>query len=132
MYPVAPPRKTKKDAGLPGLTREEVETRLHLLCPRQMFRVQSLLEEVGREDFWRRERFVQVVRMLDVMDAYGVKQVDIATVLDVDKSLVSRYKKYHRYSPVESRPRSGPKSVLDEVFPQIQFFVDGKTAKVRL
>ena len=129
MYPVAPPRKTKKDAGLPALTREEVESRLQLLCPRQMPRVRGLLEEVAHDDFWRRDRFVQVVRMLDAKDEYDVTQVDIGVVLHVSKGLVSRYKKYHQYNPVESRPRSGPKSVLDEVFPQIQFFIDGKNSE---
>ena len=129
MYPVAPRRKTKKDAGLQGLTREEVEARIQLLTPTKIVRFQGLLEEVAHDDFWRRERFVQVVRMLDAKDAHGVKQVDIATVLDIDKGLVSRYKKYHRYNPFESRPRSGPKSVLDEVFPQIQFFIDGKNSE---
>ena len=88
-----------------------------------------MLEEVAQEDFWRRDRFVQVVRLLDVKDEYGVTQEDMRVVLDVSKGLVSRYKKYHRYNPVESRPRSGPKSVLDEVFPQIQFFIDGKNSE---
>ena len=129
MYPVAPPRKTKKDAGLPAITKEEVEARLRLLPPNKLTRVRGMLEQVAQEDFWRRDRFVQVVRLLDVKDEYGVTQEDIRVVLDVSKGLVSRYKKYHRYNPVESRPRSGPKSVLDEVFPQIQFFIDGKNSE---
>ena len=126
MYPVAPVRKTKKDAGLPGCTRDEVVSRLQQLPPVKMAHVQGLLDEVARDDFWRRERFVQIVRMIDGKDAHGVKQNDIAFVLNVSKALVSRCKKYHRHNPIESRPRSGPKSVLDEIFPKIQFFIDGK------
>ena len=128
MYPVAPLRKTKKDAGLPGCTREEVMSRVQQLPPVKMACVQGLLDEVAQEDFWRRERFVQIVRMLDGMDVHGVKQNDIAFVLNVSKALVSRCKKYHRNNPIECRPRSGPKSVLDEIFPKIQFFIDGKNS----
>ena len=131
MYPVAPRRKTKKDAGLPGCTREEVESRVQQLPPEKMARVQGLLDEVAQEDFWRRERFVQIVRMIDMMEAHKVKQNDIAFVLTVSKSLVSRCKKYHRLNPIECAPRSGPKSVIDDIFPEIQFFIDGKTATER-
>ena len=132
MYPVAPPRKTKKDAGLPAITKEEVEARLRLLPPNKLTRVRGMLEEVAQEDFWRRDRFVQVVRLLDVKDEYGVTQEDIRVVLDVSKGLVSRYKKYHRHNPVEYRPRSGPKSVLDDVFPRSNSSSTGKTARGRL
>ena len=93
-----------------------------------MARVQGLLDEVAQEDFWRRERFVQIVRMIDGMEAHKVKQNDIAFVLNVSKSLVSRCKKYHRLNPIECAPRSGPKSVIDEIFPKIQFFIDGKNS----
>ena len=132
MYPVAPPRKTKKDAGLPAITKEEVEARLRLLPPNTLTRVQGMLEQVAQEDFWRRDRFVQVVRLLDVKDEYGVTQEDIRVVLDVSKGLVSRYKKYHRYNPVESRPRSGQKACSMKFSHGSNSSLTGKTARGRL
>ena len=104
MYPIAPRRKTKKDAGLPGCTREEVTFRVEQLPPVKMARVQSLLDGVAHDDLWRRDRFVQIVRMIDLMETYGVKQNDIVFVLDVSKALVSRYKKRHRSNPIGCRP----------------------------
>ena len=102
--------------------------RVEQLPPVKMACVQSLLDRVANDDFWRRDRFVQIVRMIDWMDTYGVKQNDIAFVLDVSKALVSRYKKYHQSNPIECRPRSGPKSDLEQIYPQIQFFIDGRNS----
>ena len=102
MYPIAPRRKTKKDAGLPGCTREEVTFRVEQLPPVKKARVQSLLDEVAHDDFWRWERFVQIVRMIDWMDTYGVKQNDIAFVLDVSKALVSCCKSAIKATPLNA------------------------------
>ena len=88
--------------------------------------MESLLGELDHNDFWTKTLFVQAVRMLDIMDQHGAKQVDIAKCLGVSEALISRYKKYHRYHPEENRPRPGPKNVLDGVFGQIQHFVDRK------
>ena len=71
-----------------------------------MARVIGLLDEVAQEDFWRRERFVQIVRMIDGMEAHKVKQNDIAFVLNVFKSLVSRCKSI--IASTRSNVRRGP------------------------
>ena len=84
--------------------------RLQELSPEKRMRMEGLLHEVGHGDFWTKTLFFQVIKILDVMDVHGVKQVDISVVLDAKESLISRYKKYHRYHPGEKRPRSGPKT----------------------
>ena len=65
------------------------------------------------------------------MDAHGVKQNYIAFVLYVSNALF-RCIKYHQSNPIECRPRSGPKSDLEQIYPQIQFFTDGKKATKKL
>ena len=76
--------------------------RVEQLPPVKMARVQSLLDRVANDDFWRRDRFVQIVRMIDWMDTNGVKQNDIAFVLDVSKALVSRYKSTIKATPLNA------------------------------
>ena len=84
--------------------------RLQGLPRAKKLRMERLLQEVGHEDFWTKTRFVQAIRMLDAMERHRVKQVDIAIVLGVKESLISRFKTYHRYHPGEKRPRSGQKT----------------------
>ena len=114
------PQGAKKNEGWPARKREEVMARLLSFPRAEKLRIERLLQEVGHDDFWTKTLFVQAIRMLDAMERHHMKQVDIAIaiVLAVKESLLSRYKKFHRYHPGEKRPRSGPKNVLDDVFPR--------------
>ena len=91
----------------------------------------NLLREVAHGDFYEKKRYVQSVRLLNSMKAHGVKQKDIATVLDVHESRVSLYKKQYRHNPTEKCPRPGPASQLSDVFEVVENFIDAKIETVK-
>ena len=85
-----------------------------------------LLEEVGRDDFWEKSRYVQVVRLLDHKDDFRVPQTDIAKLFDLSDNIVSRYKRYLRKHPEEERRLSGRRSEIRDVFQLLENFIDEK------
>ena len=50
----------------------------------------NLIREVGHGEFWTTTRDDRIARMLSRNKAHGVRQTDIATVLGVSDSLVTR------------------------------------------
>ena len=113
--PPAPPRP-KKDEHLPGCTQAEVLENLQHVNHERRRSVELLLLEVARGDFWTQKRRVQGVRLLRGVKAHGLFQKDIAAVLDVSETVISRYAKQLRKNPTEEPPRSGPPSQLSDVF----------------
>ena len=112
--------------GLPGCSQEFVYARFHLLPEQRRGDALALLEEVGRDDYWEKSRYVQVVRLLDHKDDYRVRQTDIAKLLDLSDNIVSRYKRYHRQHPEEERRQSGRRSEIRDVFKRLENFIDEK------
>ena len=123
--PPAPPRP-KKDEHLPGCTQAEVIQNLQHVNSERRRDMELLLLEVDRGDFWTQKRRVQAIRLLRGMKAHGLFQKDIAAVLDVSETVISRYAKQLRKTPTENPPRSGPPSQLSDVFVQIANFIDAK------
>ena len=115
----APP-KPKKDEGLPGCTQAEVQQNLQRVQPERRRNVEELLLEAAQGDFYEKKRFTQGVRLLNAMKPHGVKQKDIAAVLDVSESLVSSWKRHFRHNPTEEPPRSGAPSTLSDVYEVIK------------
>ena len=107
-------------------------SRVEQLPPVKVIRVQRLLDEVARDDFWRRDRFVQIVRMIDEMDAHGVKQNDIAFVLDVSKALVSRYKNTIKATPLNAVQDLVQRATLNRFTHRYSSSLTGETATKRL
>ena len=69
--------------------------------------------------------------MLAWNDDYKVSQVDIAFILDVSKSLITKWKNFYRVSKVETRQGPGRKTALSEVFPKVQAFIERQAKKGR-
>ena len=123
-----PEGKKDMNENLPGCSREFVQSRIGLVPEKRMDNMVRLLNEVGDGDFWEKKRFVKIIRLLDGMGFFQVAKCDIAAVLDVSCSLVTRIKQYHRHHPEEVRPSSGRPSPLSEVFPLVENLTDEKTA----
>ena len=87
---------------------------------------EHLLLAVAQGDLWTQKRRVQGVRLLRRMKVFGLFQKDIAAVLDVSETVISRYAKQLRKNPTEDTPRSGPPIELGDVFDQIENFIDTK------
>ena len=113
--PPAPP-KAKKDEGLPGCTQAEVQQNLQHLPPGRKEKMEGLLREAAQGDFFEKKSFTQGVRLINAMKPHGVKQKDIAAVLNVSESLVSSWKRHFRHNPTEEPPRSGAPSTLCDVY----------------
>ena len=124
--PPPEPPSPKKDDSLPGCTQAEVLENLQHVNQERRRNVELLLLEVARGDFWTQKRRVQGVRLLRLMKVFGLFQKDIAAVLDVSETVISRYAKQLRKNPTEEPPRSGPPSELSDVFDQIENFIDAK------
>ena len=124
--PPPEPPKPKKDEGLPGCTEAEVQHNLEKLPRGRKENMVNLLREVAQGDFYEKKRFTQGVRLIKLMKVYGVKQKDIAVVLDVSEGLVSQYKKHYRNNPTEEPPRSGAPSALSDAYEVIKNFIDAK------
>ena len=86
----------------------------------------NAINEVGHDDFWEKPRFVQVLRLLGVMDQYSIMQKEIAFVLAVSNALVTRLKQYFELHPEEVRPPTGRPSELRDVFPELKAFVEAE------
>ena len=69
--------------------------------------------------------------MLKVMKKYGVKQKDIATVLDLSEGRVSSYKTHFRHNPTEECPRPGLPSQLSDVYEVVKNFIDSKNRDLK-
>ena len=78
--------------GLPGCPRAFVMARIPLVTERRRGNMTRLLQEVDCDDYWSKDRYVQIVRLLDRMYVFGVAQTDIAKVMDVSNNLVTRLK----------------------------------------
>ena len=89
--------------------------------------VTNLIREVGHGDFWTKTRGVQISRMLSRNEAYGVMQTEIATVLGVSKSLITRKKRQLEKNPDETSLSPGKPSQLSVVFPLLENFIEAET-----
>ena len=93
--------------------------------------VTNLVREVGHGDFWTQTRCVQISRMLARRDAHGVTQAEIAVVLGVSKSLVTRIKQQLADGQDETPRRPGRPSQLTDVFPLLENFIKAETRAKR-
>ena len=75
------------------------------------------------DEFWDVSRHVQIYKLLAGMDAHGVCQRDIAVVVGVVPSRVSKLKYDFLESNSVERRRAGRPSPLDDVFPEIENFI---------
>ena len=89
------------------------------------------INEVGHDDFWEKPRFVQVLRLLGVMDQHSLMQKEIAFVLAVSNGLVTRLKQYFELHHEEIRPPTGQPSELRDVFPQLKAFIKAEIREGR-
>ena len=112
--------------SLPGCSEQDALDRIHLVPEHRRGNVLALLLEVAQGDYWEKKRYVQVVRLLDHKDDFGVFQTDIAKVMDLSDNIVSRYKRYHRLHPDKESRLSGRPSEIRPVFPSLEKFVDDR------
>ena len=83
-FHVAPARrKPNKNEGLPGCTRAEVEANLECLPPERKGKMITIAHEVAQGDFFEKKPYTHGVLLIEVVKLHGVKQKDIAVVLDV-------------------------------------------------
>ena len=104
--------------SLPPMPRTEITRRINTIRPRRRDGMANLIEEVGHGDFWTTTPDVQISMMLARNKAHGVCQKDIATVLGVSDSLVTRINQRQEERPGESPRRPGRPSELSDVFPE--------------
>ena len=82
-----------------------------------------MINDVGHGDFWTQPRGVQLIRMLARKDVHRVFQTDIAIVLGVSNSLVTKKKQQQEDNPGEAPRRPGRRSELSDVFPLLENFI---------
>ena len=75
------------------------------------------------DEFWDVSRHVQIYKLLAGMDAHGVCQRDIAVVVGVVPSRVSKLKYDFLESNSVERRRADRPSPLDDVFPETENFI---------
>ena len=80
------------ETSLPPMPLAEMMRRLPTIRPQRRDGMANLIREVGHGEFWTTTRDDQIARMLSRNKAHGVRQTDIATVLGVSDSLVTRIK----------------------------------------
>ena len=102
--------------SLPPMPLGEILRRIDTLQQPRRVGVTNLVRGVGHGDFWTRPRFVQISRMLAEKDTHGVMQTEIATVLGVSTSLVTRIKQQRENGQDETPRRPGRPSQLTDVF----------------
>ena len=105
----------------------EIMERIDTLQQPRREGVTNLIREVGHGDFWTKTRGVQISRMLSRNEAYGVMQTEIATVLGVSKSLITRKKRQLEKNPDETSLSPGKPSQLSVVFPLLENFIRAET-----
>ena len=94
-------------------------------------RVISLVDAVENDDFWRLPRKMQVLALLPNMKAFKVTQNDIAYIMGVAPSTVSKNKYDNLEHPDNLFPLPGRPSPIREVFPQVEAFIRSQWAKGR-
>ena len=102
--------------SLPPMPLREILGRIDTLQHPRRAGVTNLIREVGHGDFWTPTRRVEIVQMLGRKDAHGVFQTEIALVLGVSRSLVTRIKKQLEERQDETRWRPGRANQLTVVF----------------
>ena len=111
---------------LPAMPLGEMVRRTATLQRQRKERMANLINDVGHGDFWTRQRGVQPIRMLTMKDFHRVFQTDIAMVLGVSNSLVTKKKQQQEDSPGEAPRRPGRRSELSDVFPLLENFIAGE------
>ena len=94
-------------------------------------RVISLIDAVENEAFWNLPRKLQVHALLEHRKAFQVSQKDIAVVMGVSPSTVSKYKWDFIQHPDVPFPLPGRPSKIGKVFPQVEAFIHSQWAKGR-
>ena len=95
------------ETSLPPMPLAEMMRRLPTIRPQRRDGMANLIREVGHGEFWTTTRDDQIARMLSRNKAHGVRQTDIATVLGVSDSLVTRIKQRQEERPGEAPRRPG-------------------------
>ena len=90
------------ETSLPPMPLAEMMRRLPTIRPQRRDGMANLIREVGHGEFWTTKRDDQIARMLSRNKAHGVRQTDIATVLGVSDSLVTRIKQRQEARPGEA------------------------------
>ena len=111
---------------LPAMPLGEMVRRTATLQRQRKERMANLINDVGHGDFWTQPRGVQLIRMLARKDVHRVFQTDIAMVLGVSNSLVTKKKQQQEDSPGEAPRRPGRRSELSDVFPLLENFIAGE------
>ena len=106
------------ETSLPPMPLAEMMRRLPTIRPQRRDGMANLIREVGHGEFWTTTRDDQIARMLSRNKAHGVRQTDIATVLGVSDSLVTRIKQRQEERPGEAPRRPGRPSESSDVFPE--------------
>ena len=94
-------------------------------------RVIALLDAVDDEAFWSLPRKLQAVMLLQRRKEFKVRQTDIATVLGVSDSTVTKYKYDFLEHPENLFPLTGRPSKIRDVFPHVENFIREQWAKGR-
>ena len=88
----------------------------------------NLLNAVADDDFWIAPRKIQVVGLVLRREEFHVSQTDIAKVMGVANSSVTRYKQEYEDHPDDMFPRAGRPSPISDVFPDIRNFIAAEMA----
>ena len=109
----------------PPLSRVEIEARVPRIqdAERRAAMVRLLHDFDDDDEFWDVSRHVQIYKLLAGMDAHGVCQRDIAVVVGVVPSRVSKLKYDFLESNSVERRRADRPSPLDDVFPETENFI---------
>ena len=117
--------------SLPPMPLGEILDMIDTIERQRRGRVTNLIREVGHGDFWTQTRCDQISRMLDVNEVHGVTQMEIAKVLGVSKSLVSRVKRRKEANIDVTGLSPGKPSELTVVFPLLENFIKGEARAKR-
>ena len=95
---------------------------VHELAKAKQATIEAILNGTD-EAFWRLPRKLQVIVLLRATREMKVSQSDIATVMGVVPSFVTKYKQRFQERPYDMFPRPGRPSPIGKVFSQVEDFI---------
>ena len=111
------------DDNLPGREVGDCYCAAYEIPEPNQAKVIALLDAVEDETFWSLPRKLQAVLLLQRRKEFGVRQTDIATVLGVADSTVTKYKYDFLEHPENLFPLTGRPSKIRDVFPHVENFI---------